>query len=174
MRQLAADMDAGNVGMLIVIGANPVYDAPADLDFAKKMEKVGLRIHLGLYQDETSWLSHWHLPMSHALESWGDARAFDGTTTIVQPLIAPLYDSKSVHELLAMMMDASPNGYEIVRNFWKERLTGDFEKSWQIVLNDGLVKPEMMKSGVTTPAATPAPAPSAPATPAADTAAPAP
>lgn len=155
LRQLAADMEAGNVGVLVMVGGNPVYDAPADLDFAKKMEKVGLRVHLGLYQDETSWLSHWHLPISHALESWGDACAFDGTITIVQPLIAPLYDSKSVHELLAIMMDASPNGYEIVRNYWKERLIGDFEKSWQMVLNDGLVKPDMMKLAAA-PAATPA------------------
>src|SRR5262249_29407632 len=82
---LASDMDAGQVDMLVIIGGNPVYDAPVDLKFAERMSKVKTRVHLGLFYDETSELCHWHIPESHYLESWGDARAYDGTVTIIQP-----------------------------------------------------------------------------------------
>ena len=78
------------VVLLVMLGTNPVYDAPADLDFAGAYAKVGLRMHVGLYQDETAALSHWHVPETHFLEAWGDARTFDGTVTIQQPLIEPL------------------------------------------------------------------------------------
>jgi molybdopterin-containing oxidoreductase family iron-sulfur binding subunit len=100
LRDLAAAMDAGQVQVLVVLGGNPVYDAPADLEFARRMEKVPLRIHHGLYEDETAERCHWHVPAAHPLEAWSDARAFDGTVTIVQPLIAPLYAGcKSAHEV---------------------------------------------------------------------------
>jgi len=94
LRELTEDMAAGRVETLIMIGTNPVYSAPADLEFAKHLNKVPFRAHHGLYYDETGWVSQWHLPASHSLEMWSDARAFDGTVSIVQPLIAPLYDSK--------------------------------------------------------------------------------
>ena len=100
-RELVADMDAGQVELLVILGGNPVYDAPADLDFAAALDKVPLRVHLGLYDDETAERCHWHVPAAHALESWGDARASDGTVDDLQPLIAPLYGGKSAHELLA-------------------------------------------------------------------------
>src|SRR5581483_11064804 len=90
LTSLVEDMRAGRVETLVMLGGNPVYDAPADLDFAKALDRVGVRIHLSLYDDETSRLCHWHLPEAHFLESWGDARAWDGTATILQPLIAPL------------------------------------------------------------------------------------
>ena len=86
---LVDDMSRGEVDLLVVIGTNPVYATPADLDFAAAMENVGMRVHAGLYHDETADLCHWHLPMAHGLEAWSDARSYDGTITVVQPLIAP-------------------------------------------------------------------------------------
>ncbi len=140
LRELAADMAAGRVTTLIMIGVNPVYSAPVDLEFEKAIDKVPFRVHYGLYNDETAWLSHWHLPASHSMEIWSDARAFDGTTTIIQPLIAPLYDSRSIHELVAMLSGTSgTSGHDIVRAYWNGRIEGDFEKSWQKVLHDGIV-----------------------------------
>ncbi len=88
-------MNAGAVGTLIVIGANPAFTAPADLNFVAALDKVRLRIHQSQYYDETSFHSHWHVPESHFLETWGDLRCFDGTATIMQPLIQPLYQSRS-------------------------------------------------------------------------------
>ena len=104
LRELAKDMHAGKVEILIVLGGNPVYDAPADLDFATAMDKVGLRVHWSLYEDETSERCHWHVPATHSLETWSDARASDGTVTILQPLLAPLYGGKSEQELLAALL----------------------------------------------------------------------
>src|SRR5262249_43397948 len=103
LRELVDDMAAGRVELLVIIGGNPVYTAPADLRFAEHLGQVGMRVHLGLYDDETAALCHWHLPEAHYLESWGDARAYDGTVSIIQPLIAPLYNGKSAHEVLAAL-----------------------------------------------------------------------
>ncbi len=102
---LAREMREGRVSTLVIVGGNPVFDAPADLEFEKAMEKVGLRIHLNLYDDETSRLCHWHVAEAHPLETWSDARALDGTVTILQPLIAPLFGGKSAHEVLAAFSD---------------------------------------------------------------------
>ncbi|MGB6198097.1 MAG: TAT-variant-translocated molybdopterin oxidoreductase, partial [Candidatus Acidiferrales bacterium] len=88
---LANDLDAGRVQTIVILGCNPVYDAPVDLVFGEKLLKAPRRIHLGEYPDETSELCQWHVPMAHFLESWSDARTFDGTASIIQPLIAPLY-----------------------------------------------------------------------------------
>jgi molybdopterin-containing oxidoreductase family iron-sulfur binding subunit len=127
LQELVNDMKAGSVDTLVILGSNPVYTAPADLNFAAAMEeratdrrdKVPFRIHLGLYDNETSALCHWHIPESHYLEAWSDARAFDGTTSIVQPLITPLYDSRSAHELVAVLLgEGDRYGYDIVREYW--------------------------------------------------------
>jgi MoCo/4Fe-4S cofactor protein with predicted Tat translocation signal len=142
LRQLSADMQAGTVALLIVIDANPVFDAPADLDFATAMRKVPRCVRLGLYEDETSELCHWNLPRSHYLESWGDARAYDGTVTMVQPLILPLYDSRSPLELLAALMveTGTPDGHDLVQQHWKGKLPGlDPERAWRRTLHDGYV-----------------------------------
>jgi len=101
LRELAGEMEAGRVDTLVIIGGNPVYNTPADLKFGERMNKVRLRVHLGLHQDETSDLCHWHIPEAHYLEAWSDARAYDGTVSLIQPLIAPLYNGRSAHELLA-------------------------------------------------------------------------
>jgi molybdopterin-containing oxidoreductase family iron-sulfur binding subunit len=95
-----------------------VYTAPVDLKFAEAMEKVALRVHLGLYEDETAARCHWHIPEAHYLESWSDVRADDGTVTIIQPLIAPLYGGKSAHEVIAALSGAERPAYDLVRAYW--------------------------------------------------------
>ena len=141
LSQLVKDMNAGRVSTLVMLGGNPVYDAPADLNFAAALEKVKLRVHQSLYQDETSVACHWHVPAAHYLESWSDARAFDGTASIVQPLIAPLYDGKSAHEVLAAFSPSPErSGYELVRATWQKQMKGDFESSWRKALHDGVIE----------------------------------
>ncbi len=120
LRELVDDMDAGRVGLLLILGGNPVYDAPADIPFYQALQKVPQRVHLGLYEDETAVQCQWHIPESHYLEAWSDARAFDGTASFIQPLITPLYESHSAHELLAAVMgEGDRNGYDIVRDYWQ-------------------------------------------------------
>jgi MoCo/4Fe-4S cofactor protein with predicted Tat translocation signal len=122
LRGLVADMNAGLVDVLLVLGGNPVYNAPADLDFAAALRSVPLRIHMSLYKDETSELCQWHIPEAHYLESWSDARAYDGTVSIIQPLIAPLYSGKTGHEVLAAFLnEPERSSYEIVREYWRLR-----------------------------------------------------
>ena len=140
LQALVKDMRAGSVEVLLILGGNPVYTAPADLDFKGALEKVPLRVHLSLYDDETSALCQWHLPEVHYLESWSDGRAFDGTTSIIQPLIAPLYTGRSGHELLAMVLGQAPSGYDLVRGYWKkQRGESGFDSFWGRALNDGLI-----------------------------------
>ena len=181
LRELAADMDAGKVDLLVIVSANPVYAAPPDLRFAERMGKVGLRVHLGLFEDETAVLCHWHIPETHFLEAWSDTRAWDGTVTICQPLIAPLYDqARSAHELLGIM-SARPDrtGYDHVRDFWKQAWDGrgsgafgpmtrsdggahaDFEAFWRQAVHDGFVAGSALapKAVALRADAVPAPAP---------------
>jgi Fe-S-cluster-containing dehydrogenase component len=140
LKALVADMEAGKVETLVILGGNPVYTAPADVPFAKALDKVKLKAHLSPSADETSALCQWHVPEAHFLESWSDGRAFDGTSGIVQPLIAPLYGGKSAHEVLGALSDQPERtSYEIVREFWKGKLPGDFETAWRRVLHDGLI-----------------------------------
>jgi molybdopterin-containing oxidoreductase family iron-sulfur binding subunit len=141
LRQLVAAMAAGQVQMLLILGGNPVFNAPVDLDFAGALEQVDFRAHLSLYDDETSERCHWRLPESHYLESWSDARAYDGTATIMQPFIEPLYDTRSTHELLAALLgQADRSGYDIVKEYWAgQKETEEFEMFWQTSLHDGLI-----------------------------------
>ncbi|MGK2857292.1 MAG: TAT-variant-translocated molybdopterin oxidoreductase [Thermoanaerobaculia bacterium] len=140
LRQLSADMAAGKVRVLLMVGVNPVFDAPADLGFLTALDKVPFRASLSLYFDETAEHCHWHVPQTHYLESWGDARAYDGTASIVQPLIAPLYNGRDPHELFAILTDDANLPYDIVRNYWKVQKPGlDFETSWNKWLRDGVI-----------------------------------
>lgn len=142
LRDLVRDMEAGAVDVLLILGGNPAFTAPADLHFAERLSKVKLRVHLGLYEDETARLCQWHIPEAHYLESWSDARAYDGTATILQPLIAPLYGGKSAHEILAKVLGQDGrSGYDIVRDSWKgQRRSRDFEGYWRAALHDGLIE----------------------------------
>jgi molybdopterin-containing oxidoreductase family iron-sulfur binding subunit len=141
LKELVADIQAGQVDTLLMLGVNPVYNAPADLHFKESLLKVRTRIHLSLYEDETAELCHWHVPEAHFLEAWGDARAYDGTLSIIQPLIAPLYDGKSAYEILAVLGgQAGATGHEVVRSYWQKQKPGaDFEQFWQTSLNNGVI-----------------------------------
>jgi Fe-S-cluster-containing dehydrogenase component len=165
LRELVTDIDAGRVDTLIILGGNPVYNTPVDLKLDyPRLSKVNLRVHHSLYNNETSELCHWHIPAAHYLESWGDARSYDGTATIVQPLIAPLYDGKTTHELFALFSDNyDRRPYDLVRDYWssqagdgvrvggRQNITGappaapitdataDFESWWRKCLHDGFV-----------------------------------
>jgi len=122
LAELVTEMNAGEVSFLLILGGNPVYTAPADVNFTQALDKVPLRAHLGLYHDETAALCHWHIPETHFLEMWSDVRGHDGTATIVQPLIAPLYNGRSVHEVVSTLGEAGArSGYDLVRSFWNSR-----------------------------------------------------
>ena len=119
LQTLVNDMNAGTVNLLLILGGNPAYTAPVDLNFADAMGKVPVRAHLGLYEDETAALCHWNISETHYLEMWSDVRSDDGTVTIIQPLIAPLYGSKSAHEVMsALSAGAERPGYDLVRAYW--------------------------------------------------------
>ncbi|MGA2855278.1 MAG: TAT-variant-translocated molybdopterin oxidoreductase [Candidatus Sulfotelmatobacter sp.] len=151
IKELAADIQAGKVDLLIILGGNPAYDAPADLNFAEllKSNKVPLRVHHGLYQNETAELCQWHVSAAHDLEAWGDARAYDGTASIIQPLIAPLYNGKSPLEFVALLNGQSDaTGYDLVRAYWSKLITPvcagygckTFEEVWRKSLHDGWIE----------------------------------
>ncbi len=105
LKSLVADMNAGKVQWLVMLGVNPLYSAPADLEFAAAFNKVPNTVHLGSHVDETGALSVWHINKAHYLESWSDARAYDGTISIIQPMIAPMYGGHSAHEVLQALLD---------------------------------------------------------------------
>ncbi len=138
LRDLVADMTAGKVDLLLIVSGNPVYTAPADLQFADAMAKVQLRAHLSLYDDETSALCHWQIPEAHFLEAWSDARG----VSIVQPLIAPLYSGRYAHEFLAALGERPErSGYDILREHWNvPAATNDFATVWRRWLHDGVVE----------------------------------
>ena len=141
LKELALELSTGQVGLLVILGGNPAFNAPANLEFATLIEKAKFSAHLSLYEDETSALCDWHLPATHFLEAWGDGRAVDGTITTRQPLIAPLYEGKTEYELLAAMMrQPQRSNLDIVQQAWRERYQGnDFEGYWRKAIHDGLV-----------------------------------
>jgi MoCo/4Fe-4S cofactor protein with predicted Tat translocation signal len=144
IKYLVSDIHARKVDLLVILGGNPAYDAPADLDFAGLLKngKIPLRVHLGLYQNETAELCQWHINQAHELEAWGDARAYDRTVSIIQPLIAPLYGGKSALEFVALLSgQADATGYDLVRAYWQKQHTGpDFEQFWRKSLHDGWIE----------------------------------
>ena len=122
LRELVTDIDAGKVKILVIIGGNPVYNTPVDLKLnEERLNKVPLRVHLGEHYDETGELCHWHISAKHYLEGWSDGRAYDGTASIKQPLIDPLYDSHSDHELVQLFFreNFDKKDYDIVKGFWQ-------------------------------------------------------
>jgi MoCo/4Fe-4S cofactor protein with predicted Tat translocation signal len=179
LAELAGDMGAGKVDLLIVLDANPVYDAPIDLGFADQMKKVPVRVHAGLYADETAELCQWHVPLTHYLESWGDVRAADGTVSIMQPLINPLYETaRSPHEVLASFGDnPAATAFETVKAYWDAAYGGGSftapdgaafasgDKFWRRAVHDGFIH-GTAATAVTIGA--PSSIPAAPAAPAPD------
>jgi molybdopterin-containing oxidoreductase family iron-sulfur binding subunit len=142
IRDLAQRMRAGQVSTLLVLDGNPVYDAPADLAFdpAGPPGHPILSIHLSAYDDETSARCRWRLPLAHYLECWGDGRAWDGTYSVQQPLILPLFSGKSPAEFLATILGlADPSGLALVQTTAKELIDGSFQEKWDRLLHDGLL-----------------------------------
>jgi molybdopterin-containing oxidoreductase family iron-sulfur binding subunit len=153
LEELSEDMARAHVQALFILGPNPAYSAPGNLQFVSKLLKVPFRAHLGLHENETGELCHWHIPQSHYLESWGDARAYDGTVSLIQPLIAPLYDGKTPYEIVAALQGRSDkSSYELVREYWKgQRGEKDFETFWQTSLHDGIVPGTALPARETNP-----------------------
>jgi molybdopterin-containing oxidoreductase family iron-sulfur binding subunit len=143
LRALAEDMRAGKVDLLLILGGNPAYDAPAELEFAAalKSNAVNLKVFLGTHRNETAELCQWHVPEAHYLESWSDARAYDGTVSIIQPLIEPLYGGKSAHEIITILAGQSgQTGHDLVQAYWQKQHSGaDFDALWRKSLHDGWV-----------------------------------
>ncbi|MGA7339488.1 MAG: TAT-variant-translocated molybdopterin oxidoreductase [Terracidiphilus sp.] len=139
-KALVADLNAGKVDWLVILNANPIYDAPADLDFASAFDKANIVAHLGSHLNETGQISHWHIPAAHYLEYWSDARAYDGTISIVQPLIDPLYGGRTAHDFFQTLLDDyMVSAYDAVRATWKPTIKGDFETGWRKALHDGWI-----------------------------------
>jgi len=156
--ELVKDMRDGAVETLLILGGNPVYDAPADLGFLDALKTVKLRAHLGLYLNETAAWCHWHVPEAHYLESWSDTRAYDGTASIVQPLIMPLYGGKTPHEVMNVLANqADQSAHDTVRAYWQAQHKGaDFDEFWQISLHDGVVAGTTFSERTPPPAKMPA------------------
>src|SRR5205085_11661528 len=152
VRVLVRDMNNDAVDLLLIIGGNPVFDAPVDLAFASALGRAKLRVHHSLHTNETSLACHWHIPAAHFLESWSDALAFDGTPTIIQPLIEPLYAGLTAHEMIeAFTRQPVRSAFEIVRESWRAaKPSWDVDLEWRRALNHGLV-PEPLDKPITTP-----------------------
>jgi len=141
LTDLCQAIDRGEIQTLLMLGGNPAFTASADLRFKDRMARIPKKIHLSLYPDETSALCEWHIPEAHELETWSDARAFDGTATICQPLIAPLYDGKSRYELLSLFLDAAgKSGHDVIKAHWQTQVKSDYETFWRESLHGGFVK----------------------------------
>ncbi len=148
LKSLVADMNGGKIETLLILGGNPVYNTPADIDFAGALKKVPTSIHLGLFRNETSRQCTWHLPQAHFLESWGDARAFDGSYNIAQPMIEPLHDGRSAIEFMAMILGepATKTALDLVQATAKTAIgEDDFEKPWREAVHDGILSGGTLK-----------------------------
>jgi molybdopterin-containing oxidoreductase family iron-sulfur binding subunit len=146
-KALVADLNAGKVEWLVMLNTNPIYDAPADLEFAVAFERAfpafnstGVAVHVGSHVNETGLICHWHIPTAHYLESWSDARSYDGTVSIVQPLIDPLYGGRSAHDVFQTLLDEPElSAYEAVRLTARPLIKGDFETGWRKALHQGWI-----------------------------------
>ncbi|MFZ9920326.1 MAG: TAT-variant-translocated molybdopterin oxidoreductase [Terrimicrobiaceae bacterium] len=135
---LAKAIDAGKVKTLFILGGNPAYNAPAELGFAKLLEKVPDTVHLGLFEDETAKACRWHVPAAHFLEAWGDVRTFDGTYTSVQPMILPLWGGRSELEILNAINGApAPVGPALVQATFTQVANTTDPAAWNAFLRDG-------------------------------------
>ncbi|HEV2274691.1 MAG TPA: TAT-variant-translocated molybdopterin oxidoreductase [Acidobacteriaceae bacterium] len=145
LRTLVGDMQGGKVDWLVILNANPVYTAPVDLRFEDALGKVKTIVHLGSHFDETAAAAEWHVNGAHYLEMWSDARAYDGTLSVVQPMIDPLYGGKSAHEVIqSLLPDPDTSAYQAVRNNWSAtqgsaNQGGGQDQAWRKVLHDGFV-----------------------------------
>jgi molybdopterin-containing oxidoreductase family iron-sulfur binding subunit len=154
LRELVADIDSGKVKTLVILGGNPVYTTPADLKLDRdRLEKVPLRVYLGSHRDETSVLCHWHISAKHYLESWSDALAYDGTASVIQPLVVLPYETRNAHEVVQLFFNENYDrkDYDIVRDYWQRtwgfasssgqpQPAGAFEDKWRLAVHDGVIQ----------------------------------
>lgn len=136
---LARAIAGGSVEALLILGGNPAYDAPGDLEFARLLSRVPMTLHLGDERDETSLACKWHLPARHTLESWGDLRAFDGTAGLCQPATVPLVEATTAEEVLALLADEPGDGHALVQATWRQSWGDDFDARWTRSLEDGVI-----------------------------------
>ena len=150
LAELVTDIEHGDVDTLLILDGNPAYDAPADLGFDTALSSLTQQVsggdytaftaHLGTHANETSFACQWQIPMAHWLEGWGDVRAFDGTASLIQPLIAPLYNGVTASELLEPTIGGTARGgYDILRDHWKSQTDGDFDAWWLTTLQKGVI-----------------------------------
>jgi molybdopterin-containing oxidoreductase family iron-sulfur binding subunit len=163
-KALIADMSAGKVDWLVILNGNPIYNAPADVNFGDAFGKVATVVHLGSHVDETGQIAHWHIPAANPLEYWSDARAYDGTVSIVQPLIEPLYGGKTAHDVFQTLLNEPLlSSYEAVRQTWQPTIKGEFETGWRKALHAGWIEgtsfDKSVKPAATAQAGVPAPSP---------------
>ncbi|MBV9563459.1 MAG: TAT-variant-translocated molybdopterin oxidoreductase, partial [Bradyrhizobium sp.] len=152
LRDLIGDMRAGKVKTLLILDCNPAYTAPGGLGFRDALKQVQSTLHLGLQRDETGELCEWQLALAHMLESWSDARAVDGTASIIQPTITPFYDVRGVHQIMAMLLgEIDPAADAAVRETWTMSFGADFDARWRQALHDGFVEGVAAGADVTTP-----------------------
>jgi MoCo/4Fe-4S cofactor protein with predicted Tat translocation signal len=143
LHALVEDMRGGKVDLLLILSGNPAYDAPAELEFASALQSnaVALKVCLSMHRNETAELCQWHVPEAHYLESWSDARAYDGTASIIQPLIEPLYGGKTAHEIITILAGQSGiTCHDLIQQYWQKQHAGaDFDSFWRKSLHDGWV-----------------------------------
>ncbi len=138
---LVNDIKAGKVDWLVILNANPVYTAPVDLQFEQVLGAVKTTAHLGSHFNETAVVTEWHINGTHYLENWSDTRAYDGTATVVQPMIDPLYGGKSAHDVIqSMLEDPDVSAYDAVRKTWQANLSTGGEHAWRKILHDGMIE----------------------------------
>lgn len=139
LRSLSNELQNGGVDTVVLIGTNPVFTAPADLDFGNALQQAGTVIHLSDYIDETSGLAEWHVNRAHFLEAWSDGFSFTGTRSVIQPQIQPLFNGWSEHEFLNVILEGEwTDGYDLVRETWSEYYDTGFENRWREILHDGV------------------------------------
>jgi MoCo/4Fe-4S cofactor protein with predicted Tat translocation signal len=147
-KALVADMNAGKVDWLVILNANPIYSSPSDMEFATAFNKVKVVAHMGNNLDETGQIAHWHIPAAHPFEAWSDARSYDGTVSIVQPMIDPLYGGRTAHDVFQTLLNEPRlSAYEAVRETWKSTIKGDFESGWRKALHAGWIEGTAFDTG---------------------------
>jgi molybdopterin-containing oxidoreductase family iron-sulfur binding subunit len=142
LNALVNDLHSGQVDLLLILGGNPVYSAPPELNFRGAIQMAKMRVRLGEHEDETSEVCQWNIPQAHPFEYWSDAPAYDGTVTIIQPLITPLYGGKSAHDIFSAFTETpEKSSFESVRDYWLEKHSGaDYETWWKHSVHDGFIK----------------------------------
>jgi molybdopterin-containing oxidoreductase family iron-sulfur binding subunit len=142
LRALVQDLQSGQVDLLLVLGGNPAFTTPPEMNVRGAIQMAKMRVHLTSNEDETTEVCQWNIPEAHTFEAWSDAPAYDGTMSIIQPLIAPLYGGKSLHEIFAVFTETPEiSSYQAVRQYWQSKHTGaDFETWWRHAVHDGFVK----------------------------------